>query len=167
VAEHLRRCVRRREHLERDRGVARLGQDREAEVGERGLTEAGAEDVGRLDVAVQHTELVGVGERVGDLDPDLAGLGRLERGVAHAVGVRAVAQLHDQIRMLVGRHTGVEEVDHVRVRRHAARRPCLAQEAPLVPLVVERAVFHLDGDLAGDRLLDRAVHRGVPTAGKH
>jgi hypothetical protein len=147
--------------------VAGLGEDGQAEVGELRLTEPGDQQVGRLDVAVKHAERVRVGERVGDLDTDVAGLDRRERVVPHALGVRPLAQLHDQIRVTVRRHARVEEIDHVRVAGHPTRGARLAQEPPLVPLALQAPVFDLDRDVPPHRFLDSPVHGGVSTPGKH
>jgi hypothetical protein len=167
VPEHLRRRVRRGQHLQRDRRVAGLGQHGQAEVGQRGLTEPGEQDIRRLHVPVQDAQVMRVGERVGNLHADLARLDRGERAVAHPLRVRAGTQLHDQVRVALGGHPAVEEIHHVRVTRHPPGGPRLAEEPALVAFAVQGAVLHLDRHLAADRVLHRPVDRGVPAAGQH
>ena len=161
------RRVRRGQHVQRERRVAGLGQHGQPEVGQRRLAEPGLQDVGRLHVAVQHAERVRVGQRVGDLHADVAHLDRRQRGAGHPVGVRAGAELHDQVRVAVGRHADVEEVDDVRVAGHLAGGVRLAEEPPLVVLAVQRPMLDLDRDRPADRLLPGLVDRRVAAPGQH
>jgi hypothetical protein len=164
MTEHLGWRVGRGQHLERDRGVPHLAQHGEPEIGQHSRVELRIQNVGGLHVAVQHPVGVGVHQRVGDLDAEVAGLGRAQGRATHAVEVRPVAQLHDQVGVLVDRHPYVEQVDHVRVRRHSTGRPRLTQKTRLVTVALEAAILHLDGDLTADRVLHRAVDGGVPAA---
>jgi hypothetical protein len=167
VPERLRWRICRSQDVEGDRHVAPLGEDGQAEVGERRLAEPAEQDVGRLDVAVQHAEGVRVGQRVGDLEPDIARLDRGQRGVAHALGIGAVAQFHDQVWVAAVGHPGVEQVDDVRVAGHPAGRTCFTQEPAPVPLGLQRAILHLDRDVAPDRLLHCPVDGGIAAPGQH
>lgn len=125
------------------------------------------EDVRRLDVTVQHAGGVRVGDGVRDLDTEIAGLDGVQRRVAHPLGVRTVAQFHDQVWVLVDGDPDVEQVDHVRVGRHPTGRSRLAQKAGLVPVADQRPVLHLHGDLATHRDLRRPVDGGVATSGEY
>ena len=75
AVEDLRRRVRRGDRLH---GLAqlhaRIGHRGQPEVGQAGIAVRVDQDVGRLDVAVQHAARVGGGQRVGDPDADVADL---------------------------------------------------------------------------------------------
>ena len=55
----------------------------------------------------------------------------------------------------------------MRVAGHAAGGPRLAQEAPLIAVALQRAVFDLDRDVAADRVLNGPVDRRITAAGQH
>ena len=108
-----------------------------------------------------------VGERIGDLHADVAHLRRMQVTGAQPVGVRALTQLHDQVRVAVGQHAGIEQVDHVRMAGHPAGGARLTHEPAPVVLVVQAAVLDLHGDIAPDRFLYRPVDGRVPAPRQH
>ena len=95
----------------------------------------GEDDVGRLDVAMDQAERVGLGESAADLGEDVDRARGLDGSVLidEALEVQAVEILHDVIEGAVGRSPVVEDRDRVRVYE-AARQLHFALEAHQVGL---------------------------------
>ena len=73
-----RHVVGRAEHAPRDGDAGRAEHTGDAEVGQLRLTPVGEQDVGRLDVAVDHAVVVRVLQRAADLQSDLTSLPPIE-----------------------------------------------------------------------------------------
>ena len=116
---------------------------------------------------MQYAQPVRVRQRIGDLHSDVTYLERMQRRGAQPVGVRAVAQFHDQKWVPVAGVPGVEQVHHVRMAGHPAGRPGLAHEPAPIVLAVQAPVLDLYGDVPAHRLLYRPVHRRVPAPRQH
>ncbi len=135
---------------------------RDAEVEHARLRAPDHEDVGRLDVAVDHALAVRVGQRVGDAPHDGGGLRRRRPPafLAQLAQVAALEQLHRDVGALVA-HAGVEHRDDVRVRE-AASGARLVQEQRVEGLALFRRdleVQGLDRDEARQQRVVRRVHR--------
>ncbi len=149
------RIRRRAEELARDR-QRRVGRARDAKVGELPGAGLRAQDVRRLDVAVDDVGGVGRGERARDLDADLADRLDGERPRLDAIAQRAVrGELDDEKRrsfVLAG------VVDGKDVRMHdGADRARLAHE-PLAHAELASRRQDLDRDVATEHVVVRAVH---------
>ncbi len=149
----------------------RIGQPREAEVGDLRLAVLVHQHVHRLDVAMHHALRVRVVERFADLRRDVqCPRRRKPRAMDHLRQVRAIHILHHDVKMPLGRLPKIMHRDDVRVAE-LRQRPRFAHEAIgeiRVGADFDRQQF--DGDLAVQRRLhgeiDRA-HAAAPEEGEH
>ncbi len=96
-------------------GIADTG---DAEVGQLGPVGT-EEDVGRLDVAVQHAATMGGIDRFAHRDHEIDGLAPRQRPSRHPVGQRATLDvLHDEVGVAVGGGAGVVDGDDVGMAGH-------------------------------------------------
>ena len=144
----------------------------DAEVGDLGQAVVAEQDVAGLDVAVHHPGLVGGGQRVGHLAPDVRDALGVQRPVGdEGLGEAARGQvLHDQPRLPVvlddvvdrDRVRVVQAGDHPRLAEH----PAMGLVAGL--LVGTRGQRHLfEGDLPLQALVlgpPHDAHRALPDA---
>ncbi len=132
------------------------------DIGVAGLRDQ--DDVLGLQVAVHHALRVGLTHAVADLRHDVERAVHRERAVAlEHVQQRSPAQeLHDDVEAAVGQLPGQEHPHHVGMVERG-RDAGLAFEAPHgVAVVGQLGVEDLDGDVAVERGLPRAVHRSHP-----
>jgi hypothetical protein len=111
---------------------------------------------------VQHPGLVRRLQRVGDLDADVADLGRRHGPVPveHVVQGADRAQFHDQVGTAVIEHSRVVYVDDVRVPGQPSRRGYLTEEAATITLGEQDPIVDLDRDFPADGELPAPVDGG-------
>jgi hypothetical protein len=138
-----------------DRPAHRLG---EAEVEHLGEAAPRHEDVGGLDVAMDHPGFVGSSERVGDLDPDGEQLAERQRTGGQAIAqCRPLEQLHGDEVLAVLLVDVVDRADaRVVERRRRARLPAQPLERHRVGAQLGRQ--ELQGDLATEPLVLGPIH---------
>ena len=169
LGEDLRRRVRGSDGLH---GLAerrvRIDQCGQPEVSQAGVVVRVDQDVGRLDVPMQHAQQVRRGQGVRDPYADIADptLAR-SRICGHPPRQRtAGTELHDQERPVVAEEARVMNGDDAWVSRHPARRARLTQEAPLLSFGVQLAFVDLDGDQPVQRLLPSLPDDSEAAAGE-
>ncbi len=149
LGENLRRRVRGSDRLngfaEWSVGIDQCGQ---AEVSQPGVVIGVDQDVGRLDVPVQHAKQVRRGEGVRDPYPHVADPALARTWIlGHPPRQRtARTQFHDEEGAVVAEKAGVVNRDDAGVSGHPARSARLTQEATLFRFGVQLAFVDLDGD---------------------
>jgi len=135
----------------------------DAEVGELGARRTirrrtgGQQDVGGLDVAMDHAARVHDGESLGELAGDARDLGGREGAVSQACGERgSVDVFHDEVARPGTGEPGIVQRDEVRMRQ-CGEGGCF----DAYPLVRVRCVVHGRDDLDRDAPAQREVVRGV------
>ena len=127
----------------------------------------GQQDVGRLDVAVQHTGAVGGLDGAADLDRDAEHFGHRDPLAAIPLAERGGAELHDQIRPTVGRDARLIDREDRRVRGQRCHQVGFRLEH-LADLVVDHfAEHHFDRDLASRHVLLVQEHVGEAPGTEH
>ena len=136
------------------------GEAGDAEIAERGLGEAGHEDVGGLDVEVQDPGPVRGLERAREQHADVEDLRPRQRpAVCHPVGERAPGhEVHDDEGLAVRRGASAVDGDDVRMARQRAHGPALALEPAPGLVVADPGGEHLHGDATPERGFVGGVH---------
>ena len=144
-----------------------MGDAGDAEIEHARLRAADHEDVGRLDVAMDHALRMGKGQRVGDPAHDQRRLRR--RGApafaAQLAQVAALQQLHRDVGAVVA-DAGVEHGDDVRVAQPAGGARLVDEERVegLALFLVDLDVERLDGDQPRQQRVVRREHRAEAAA---
>lgn len=130
----------------------------EAEIQDLDVPVAGKEDVRRLEVAMDHPLVVGGAEPASDLDGVVYGLAGRQRAGVEALAQRfALEQLDDDIRRaLMG--SEVVDRDEIRMAQHPRRPGFLLEAAQAVRVLGESGREHLDGNVAAQPGIARAVN---------
>ncbi len=145
-----------------DRGLD-AGHAGDAEVGQAGRPPPVDEDVGGLDVAVEHAHLVCRGQGVGHLPSDHHRGGQRDGPAGQGVVDRPPGQqLHGEVGPSVVGLGRVVDRHHVGVPRELADGEALAGELLEGVVLGVGPVHDLDGDVALEAHLAGAVHGGEP-----
>ena len=141
----------------------------DSEVAENGVPEQRRQDVGRLDVSVQHTALMGGLDGAADLHADPHRLGDRDALRAEPISQLRAAQLHDEIGPPIRRDARLVHREDPRVRRQLGHQVRLDLEHAAHALGDDVGKHDLHGHLAPRHVLlvEKDVGKATGTEQAH